>query len=54
MNIDFVIAWVDGNDPLWQKERNLYRADATTYIGRCLQTINPNANRLPGTCSCMQ
>lgn len=27
MKIDFVIAWVDGNDPLWQKERNQYRAD---------------------------
>ena len=22
--IDFVITWVDGNDPLWQKERNHY------------------------------
>ena len=20
--IDFVVAWVDGNDPEWQKERN--------------------------------
>lgn len=27
MKIDFVIPWVDGNDPLWQKERSPYRAD---------------------------
>lgn len=27
MKIDFVIPWVDGNDPLWQEERSLYRAD---------------------------
>lgn len=30
MKIDFVIAWVDGNDPLWQKERSQYRADTST------------------------
>ena len=30
MKIDFVITWVDGNDPLWQKERSMYRADKTT------------------------
>lgn len=29
MNIDFVITWVDGNDPAWQKERMQYRADKT-------------------------
>lgn len=29
MKIDFVITWVDGSDPLWQKERSLYRADTT-------------------------
>ena len=29
MKIDFVIAWVDGSDPLWQKERSQYRADKT-------------------------
>lgn len=29
MNIDFVITWVDGNDPLWQKERSQYRVDET-------------------------
>ena len=23
-DIDFVIPWVDGNDPEWQKEKNLY------------------------------
>ena len=33
MNIDFVITWVDGNDPLWQKERMQYRADKTTDVG---------------------
>ena len=27
MDIDFVIIWVDGNDPEWQKERANYRAD---------------------------
>ena len=30
MKIDFVITWVDGNDPAWQKERMQYRADKTT------------------------
>ena len=30
MKIDFVIAWVDGNDPQWQKERSLYRAGTAT------------------------
>lgn len=33
--IDFVIMWVDGNDPEWQKEKNKYdvktAADATIY-----------------------
>ena len=29
MKIDFVIPWVDGSDPLWQKERSQYRADQT-------------------------
>lgn len=29
MKIDFVIPWVDGNDPAWQKERTLYWADTT-------------------------
>lgn len=24
--IDFVITWVDGNDPRWQEERNHYAA----------------------------
>jgi len=24
MQIDFVIPWVDGSDPEWQKERNLH------------------------------
>lgn len=27
MKIDFVIPWVDGNDPLWKKERMLYSSD---------------------------
>ena len=32
MNIDFVITWVDGNDPLWKKERMQYRADKTMDV----------------------
>lgn len=32
MKIDFVITWVDGNDPAWQKERSQYRADKTTDV----------------------
>lgn len=28
MKIDFVIAWVDGNDPAWQEERRKYKPDA--------------------------
>ncbi|MDR2531859.1 MAG: Stealth CR1 domain-containing protein [Oscillospiraceae bacterium] len=33
--IDFVIIWVDGNDPQWQKERNKYRPDANTDSRAC-------------------
>lgn len=29
MKIDFVVPWVDGSDPLWQKERGQYRVDKT-------------------------
>lgn len=29
MQIDFVIAWVNGNDPEWQKEKNKYKTDVT-------------------------
>ena len=25
--IDFVITWVDGNDPKWQKEKNKYKPE---------------------------
>lgn len=32
MNIDFVITWVDGNDPLWQQERMQYQADKITDV----------------------
>ena len=28
MKIDFVIPWVDGNDPAWQEERRKYKLDA--------------------------
>lgn len=28
--IDFVIAWVDGNDPAWREEKNKYSPDAGT------------------------
>ena len=28
MDIDFVVLWVDGNDPEWQKEKNKYQGDA--------------------------
>ncbi len=27
MPIDFVILWVDGNDPKWQVKKNQYRSD---------------------------
>lgn len=30
MKIDFVVTWVDGNDSLWQQERNLYRENLTS------------------------
>ena len=26
--IDFVITWVNGNDPEWRKEKSLYSGDA--------------------------
>ena len=34
--IDFVIIWVDGNDPKWQKEKNKYdpKADSDNRIIR--------------------
>lgn len=28
MEIDFVIAWVDGADPAWQAERHRFSADS--------------------------
>ena len=28
-NIDFVITWVDGNDPQWKTEKNKYLSDGT-------------------------
>ena len=31
--IDFVLLWVDGNDPEWQKERNKYDANADSQDG---------------------
>ncbi len=37
-NIDFVVTWVDGNDPEWQKEKNRYlgldETDANTGVQR--------------------
>ena len=29
MNIDFIITWVDGNDPEWQKEKAKYSGQTT-------------------------
>ena len=34
MNIDFVILWVDGNDPAWQAEKALYEHTDRTESGR--------------------
>ena len=41
-DIDFVVLWVDGADPEWQKEKNKYSvkkdADGSIYrCGRCAQ-----------------
>lgn len=33
MNIDFVIPWVDGNDPAWQEERRKYKPDTGAAAG---------------------
>lgn len=44
-NIDFVVTWVDGNDPLWRKERARYAAleyqeqDNNTYRYRDWETL---------------
>ena len=60
MKIDFVIAWVDGNDPQWQKERSLYRAGTATdscaaryrdmgllkYWFRAVETYAPWVNQI--------
>ena len=27
--IDFVVMWVDGSDPEWQKEKSKYKTDGT-------------------------
>ena len=32
--IDFVITWVDGNDPAWQKERAVYSKSSCTDEGQ--------------------
>ena len=32
-DIDFVIAWVDGSDPEWQKQRAMYRGDEEKATG---------------------
>ena len=32
-DIDFVIAWVDGSDPEWQKQRAMYRNDEERATG---------------------
>lgn len=41
MKIDFVITWVDGNDPKWQEERNIY--------SETKQDVNPARFRDWGT-----
>lgn len=33
--IDIVIPWVDGNDPVWKKEKEAYLLEATTLQRRC-------------------
>ena len=33
MRIDFVIAWVDGSDPAWRKEKNKYMGNDETEAG---------------------
>lgn len=40
--IDFIIYWVDGNDPEWQKSRN-------QYIGKDKEDLNPARYRDMGT-----
>ena len=32
MKIDFVITWVDGNDPQWRKEKNQYTITKILYL----------------------
>ena len=29
--IDFVIPWVDGNDPEWRREKNMYSGNNTSF-----------------------
>lgn len=59
MNIDFVIPWVDGNDPQWRKERNRYSNtpvdsdecrfrdwDLLRYWFRAVEAYAPWVNRI--------
>ena len=32
--IDFIVTWVDGNDPKWLEERNKYKENRGTEIQR--------------------
>lgn len=37
--IDFVIAWVDGNDPKWQEEKSKYQLEMTDLVKQDSRTI---------------
>ena len=33
MDIDFVLTWVDGSDPVWREEKRKYQSDASCDDG---------------------
>ena len=45
--IDFVITWVDGNDPAWKRQRNL-AAQASEQIQKTENPVNQEALILLG------
>ena len=62
MDIDFVILWVDGNDPAWLAEKNIYqrkkKGDSNTdnryrdwnqlpYWFRAVEQFSPGVRQIP-------
>lgn len=42
--IDFVVTWVDGNDPIWQAEKAKYSLIKMQIIAMCVFVIGTICN----------